>query len=99
MTELSPTATAAVRSAQRDVVRPADDHALGVFDGHAGEGPFEAGVPGGGRRPARRRDLQGAQPEVIRAVLMLGERTVPQSEVIRAIVSGYSPCCGRSRAP
>ena len=25
---------------------------------------------------------------------MLGERIVSQSEVIRAIVSGYSPCCG-----
>ena len=32
---------------------------------------------------------------------MLGERIVPQSEVIGAIISGYSPCCGpshRSRA-
>ena len=27
---------------------------------------------------------------------MLGERIVPQSEVIRAIMSGYSPCCGPS---
>ena len=25
---------------------------------------------------------------------MLGERIASQSEVIRAIVSGYSPCCG-----
>ena len=25
---------------------------------------------------------------------MLGERITSQSEVIRAIVSGYSPCCG-----
>ena len=25
---------------------------------------------------------------------MLGERIGPQSEVIRAIISGYSPCCG-----
>ena len=28
---------------------------------------------------------------------MLGERIASQSEVIRAIVSGYSPCCGVSR--
>ena len=27
---------------------------------------------------------------------MLGERIASQSEVIRAIVSGYSPCCGPS---
>ena len=29
--------------------------------------------------------------------LMLGERIASQSEVIRAIVSDYSPCCGGSR--
>ena len=28
---------------------------------------------------------------------MLGERIAPQSEAIRAIVSGYSPCCVGSR--
>ena len=27
---------------------------------------------------------------------MLGERIAPQSEVIRAIMSGYSPYCGPS---
>ena len=33
--------------------------------------------------------------EVIRAIiLMLKERIASQSEVIRAIVSGYSPCYG-----
>ena len=26
--------------------------------------------------------------------LMLGERIASQSEVLRAIMSGYSPCCG-----
>ena len=35
--------------------------------------------------------LEGAQSEVIRAILMLGERIASQSEVIGAIVSGQRP--------
>ena len=38
--------------------------------------------------------LEGAQHDVIRRALMHGERIASQSEVIRAIVSGYSPCDG-----
>ena len=34
---------------------------------------------------AERSDLKGAQPEVIRAILMLRQRVAPQPEVIRAI--------------
>ena len=43
------------------------------------------------------RGAQRAQPGVIRAILMLGERITSQPEVIGAIVSGYSPYCGVAR--
>ena len=38
-----------------------------------------------------------SQSEVIRAIVLLGERIASQSEVIRAIVSGCSPCEAGSR--
>ena len=44
------------------------------------------------RRPDRVGPLRTTAYEVTRAILMLVERTASQSEVIRAIVSGYSPC-------
>ena len=47
------------------------------------EGADVRGLPPGGRT------IRGDQGH-----LMLGERIASQSEVIRAISSGYSPCCG-----
>ena len=46
-------------------------------------------------RPAGRRCRpEGRTTRGDYAHLMLGERITSQSEVIRSIVSGYSPCCG-----
>ena len=39
-------------------------------------------------------DLKAAQARGDQGRLMLGERIASQSEVIRAIASGCSPCCG-----
>ena len=54
--------------------------------------------PGGTAPSTRGRTLESARSEVIQGHLMPGERIASSSEVIGAIMSGCSPCCG-GRSP
>ena len=56
--------------------------------------PVEAEVPESQNFSAELESLEGRAIRGDQGHLMRGERIASQSEVIRAIVSGHSPCCG-----
>ena len=82
-----------------------DDGALSIVDLLLPAAPPATGTP---RPPSRRASTGppasphrtcGREGEVIRAVLMFVEHIVPQSEVIRPILLGDSPCCAGVPGP